>query len=521
VPDDLKLGPKNKPATATPAPATARPATPATAKPGSAAAARPKNPARKPQPIDLKIGKGEDAKAAWNDYFAKHEEVPSEDVRETARQLMTAKRFDQIAALIEGALNHGQAQPWMYEALGLALQLGNRPAAEVERALMSAADFAETLEDFMYVGQYMARNGLDQRAIKVFRQAGVIDPTRPEPFVHGLQLAQRLNDLEGIQWASLGILAQAWPRDKAEMVKKATLAAKAAYAQLVEDNRTKEATEFKTRLDEALIRDCRVVVKWGGDADVDVFIEEPSGTICSFRNPRTTSGGVMLGDVQDAATSAGDVPAGQGLCSETYVCPQAFSGTYKILLRRVWGKVTAGKVTVDVYTHYGTKQIKHYERQIPLGEQDTIATFELADGRRRESLAEQQVANAAVGQVAINQAILNQQLNASTSTSANASLLTSRGGLFGAFPLIQQAVGYQPVIITLPAGANFTATGVVSADRRYVRVTVLPLFSQIGMVTTFNITTGAVGSSPTPPPGGGGVSGGTNGFPPPSGGVGT
>ena len=136
----------------------------------------------------------------------------------------------------------------------------------------------------------------------------------------------------------------------------------------------------------------------------------------------------------------------------------------------------------------------------------------MTDGER-DSLSEQQVANAAVAQVALNQAILNQQINASAASGSNSGAGTgfglSRGGLLGAFPFIQQAVGYQPVIITLPAGANFTGTGVISADRRYVRVTVLPLFSQIGMVTTFNITTGATGTSPTPPAGGGGVSGGT------------
>ena len=162
---------------------------------------------------------------------------------------------------------------------------------------------------------------------------------------------------------------------------------------------------------------------------MDVFVEEPSGTICSFRNRRTTSGGMMLGDVALPGKLAT-----QGSSSETYACPQAFSGTYKMLLRRVWGKVTAGKVTVDVYTHFGTKQVRHFHHQIPLGDQDTIATFDLADGRRQESLGEQQVANAAVGQVALNQAILNQQINTATNTAAANSLITSRGGLFGAFP---------------------------------------------------------------------------------------
>ena len=524
VEDDLKLGPaKKKPAkiateTPTPKAATVQPVKPdtaakrdATSQADSTVPARPKSAQRKPTLIDLKLKKSDDPIAAWHSYFARHPDVPAEDVRETARQLRSGRRFDQVSALIQGALAHGQVQPWMYEALALSMQATGSPAADVERALMSAVDFGENVDDLMYVAQYMARSGLDQRAIKVFRTAGTLDPTRPEPFVHALQLSQRLNDLEGTQWASLGILRQAWPREKSETEKSAFLAARAVYARLVDEKRTQEAADFKTQLDKALIRDIKVVVSWTGAADIDVYVEEPSGTICSLRNRRTTSGGMLLGEIRSP-----DAPVAPGASSETYVCPQAFSGTYKILLRRVWGKVTAGKVTVDVYTHFGTKQVRRFHNQIPLGEQDTIATVDLADGRRQESLGEQQVANAAVAQVALNQAILNQQLNAATSTAGNASLLTSRGGLFGAVPLIQQAVGYQPVIITLPAGANFTATGVISADRRYVRITALPLFSQIGMVTTFNVSSGAIGSSPTPPPGGGGVSGGTNGFPPPS-----
>ena len=61
----------------------------------------------------------------------------------------------------------------------------------------------------------------------------------------------------------------------------------------------------------------------------------------------------MLGD---SVAPGGKLPA-QGF-SETYVCPQAFSGQYRILVRRVWGKVTAGKVKVDIYTHFGTKQVE-------------------------------------------------------------------------------------------------------------------------------------------------------------------
>lgn len=48
------------------------------------------------------------------------------------------------------------------------------------------------------------------------------------------------------------------------------------------------------------------------------------------------------------------------------------------------------------------------------------------------------------------------------------------------------------------------ATGVVSADRRYVRITPSPQFSQIGEIFTFNSVDGSTG-------GGQGTTGGTGG----------
>ena len=82
----------------------------------------------------------------------------------------------------------------------------------------------------------------------------------------------------------------------AQIEESAYRTALATIEKLTDEGKTDEADQFRGRLDQALIRDCKVVVSWTGDADVDVFVEEPSGTICSYRNPRTTSGGVMLGD---------------------------------------------------------------------------------------------------------------------------------------------------------------------------------------------------------------------------------
>ena len=70
---------------------------------------------------------------------------------------------------------------------------------------------------------------------------------------------------------------------------------------------------------------------------------------------------------------------------------------------------------------------------------------------------------------------------------------------------LRGAVGYQPNIIVLPTGTNMMAFGVVSADRRYVRVTCVPLFSAVTAVNSFNVGGGGGNNN-----GGGGAAGGGN-----------
>ena len=524
VQDDLQLGPKkpaaktdgakSKSANSVPptgksdaakaaakAPAT-KGAVPANVGKDSTAPVAGEKPAKRIPPIQLTIAEGVDPETAWRGYFAEHADVKPTVLRATARQLMHEHQYANLIGMIRAALGTGQPQPWMYEAMGLAMQANGSPKPDIERALMSAVDFSDNTEDFMYVAQYMARSGLESRALKIFHQVTILEPLRPEPYLYGLQLAQRLDDLDGIRWSSVGILKQEWPRDKQGVVQTASRAAAAVLAQLKAEKRAEEAAEFQAQLNTANVRDCKVKVTWTGDADVDVLVEEPSGTVCSFRNPRTNGGGVLLGD--SSSTEKTNVAQGT---SETYVCPEAFDGTYRVTIRRVWGKVTAGKVTVDVYSHYGSKNEKHLRDQIALGDTDSQVVFDMQGGRRQEPLAEQQLANAAVGQIAINQAILAQQIGTlGAQAGAGGNFGASRQGLLG-IPFIQQAVGYQPIIQNIPSGARLFTSGVISADRRYVRVSPQPQFMQIGQVTTFNLQQGVTGTSQGQQ-GGGGVGGG-------------
>jgi len=503
----------------------------------SAAESKPRKTeaAAKPEVITLKGDA--DPEKMWNDYFAglkdpdeKHAAEISRQrdatVRATAKELMNDHKFGQVIALINGALRNGYAQPWMYEALALAMQADNRPKEDIERALMSAVDFANTASDLMNIGIYMARVGLDERALKLLRQASALEPYRHEPYMHGLKIAQRLKDESGIRWACAGILSQAWPSDKKEVVDNARFAADALLESLRKDGKTEVADQFSKALEEARSRDCKVVISWTGNADIDLTVEEPTGAICSFRNPRTTGGGVLQDDAFLNLKAPGSNSSSE--YSESYVLPQGFSGQYKVLVRRIWGQVATGKVTVDVYTHYGTPNMIHVRQQIPVSERDALVTFDLTDGRRTEPLAEAQLAMAAASQVAANRAVLAQQLAALDPFSSDSTTFT--GGNAGQntvvtpfnFPFFRRgAVGYQPQLTVLPVGIQMQgAAAVISADRRYVRFG-LPagglMFSSIGQVSTFNFATGAGMTTGNPangvpgqgaPPTGGAVGGG-------------
>jgi general secretion pathway protein D len=74
----------------------------------------------------------------------------------------------------------------------------------------------------------------------------------------------------------------------------------------------------------------------------------------------------------------------------------------------------------------------------------------------------------------------------------------SRPFVVGVIPVVGEfASALQPVIVVLNEGTLMTIQAVVSNDRRYVRLTVVPFFTQVGEVDTFTFegTTSTTSSS--------------------------
>jgi len=451
------------------------------------------SPKKNAKPRSIEVDESVEPQVFWDRHFANSPDQSPATVRQAVRDLMHAKKFDHVIALVQAALRHHQPEPWMYEAMALAMQAAGSPADQVERAVLSAIDFADNPLDMMYIALYLDQIGLEKRALQIYRQVSEMVPLRHEPYMHGLKIAQRLDDLDGIKWACAGILGQAWSEEKKDVWLAGLGAAHDTLKRLRVENRSTEAEEFQAALDQAVIRDVVVEVSWTGDADVDLMVEEPSGTVCSFRNPRTTAGGVMLGDTY---SHLGHNPA-DGF-RETYVCPKAFSGPYRMLLRCVWGDVTAGKVAVTIRTGVWDEGQRMEKQMVALKNGEAVVQFDLDGGRREASLQQHQVANAAIGHLAVRHHVLAQQLAANADPGSLASFAASRQRSFagGFVPVVGGgAVGYQPVIITLPEGTNLMSMAVISADRRYVRITPQPLFSGVAEVNTFNTFSGQGGQT--------------------------
>jgi hypothetical protein len=390
----------------------------------------------------------------------------------------------------------------MYESLGIAMQLDGRPKSEIERTIMSAVDFSTSADELMYIAQYLTRLGLDRRAMLVCQQVAKLEPLRGDAYALGLRAAEHAGDLAGVRWATVGILSQAWPDNMKEVEATALRVARATLDRLESEGKADERQLFENELKNAIVRDCVVRVSWTGNADVDVAVEEPTGTICSISEPRTAGGGVQLGDSYSVEGNLNDGS------SESYVCPKGFAGRYRVHIRRVWGEVAAGKVTVDVTTHSNTGETQRERQQLEVGEKDAMVVFDLNHGRRTEPLASAQLAGAVKRQQSLSRYVLAQQLSGGSDPSvAPPSRPFGPFGGRGAF-LGGGAVGFQPIVQTLPEGTMLSVSGVVSADRRYVRIAVAPIFSQIGNVQTFTF---AGNADPVPPGGGAGGGAGPGG----------
>ena len=445
---------------------------------------------------------------AWTDYFSRVHPSPA-DVRETVRSYIQAKRFDEIVGLIYGALQNDRVEPWMFEALGYAMKLSGKPKSEIERVFMSAMDFATSPADALDVAKYMMKSGMEKRGLEILLDVATLEPTSTEPYLLGLDVAKKTENKEALQWLTVGILSQEWPKNP-QLARRAKNISTALLAELKASD-AEAANEYAQAISEAKHRDCVVEISYTGDADLDLYIQEPGGTICSRLITRTTAGGVHFGDNASKGSNQ------SGKITEKYVLPKGFSGDYQLVIKRITGTVTSGKVNVDVRHHVNSDSETREARPVTIEGKGTIVNFTLANGRREDSLEEHTLKTLIDKQMIVGQQILAQQLaqgSSSTSSSEYFGGLVSGGGAGGeGGPILNPdnsnlfrggVVGYSPEVEFFDISASLQVQHATTSDRLYVIVSLTPNFTDLTDVENFN----ALGDVNTA----GGAGGGGGGF---------
>lgn len=434
--------------------------------------------------------KGKSPREVWDDYFSKRRADPRVLSR-LILELHKARKHDHVVAIIEAALAAGQGQPWMYDVLVGSMQILKRPQPEINRVLASRIDLtAADVDSMVYTAAYFVRLGGHDLALRLYRQASRVNPTRPEPYVLGLKLARERKDYDAVKWAATGILLTAWTQNHAELHKQAEAAAADAIRELNKVGRTKEAAEMAAAMAAARKRDLVMKLEWAGAGDLDLIVEEPPGTVCSAAQPQTANGGVLLHD--------GFGPQ-QDNCYEEYICAMGRPGKYRVRIRHVYGGVVGKRAVLTVIRNLGTAGETVRRFSIQLGESDRIIRLSLPGGRRTALAVVPPKDEQFAGRKRIPRL---QRIFSTTPGGRRAArrFAASRNMLAGA-----RRPGYQPVISTLSEGVTMSAMAVVSGDRRYVRIGVFPRFTNITDVFTFSfVNTG----NPNGGGGGGGIRGG-------------
>lgn len=401
----------------------------------------------------------------WEKYF-ESDKVRPETLRQLVTDLSAAKKADEVVALLEQAIIHGHAQPWMYEVLALSMEIAGRPRDEIERVLLSSQDLTPPdVESLLFLAAYLARFERYAQAIQCCRLAAELEGMRPEPYAAALRYARRIQDDETVAWAALHVLKTAWGPDQQSLRLEANQGIADVRSHWKQAGQLWKLAGLETALLTSERIDLQLRLEWTGAGDLDLEVTEPSETICTRTQPYSTGGGIYRHD--------GSGPMAARSYDE-YVCPIAWSGEYRVRIVHSWGNIVGKRATLTVTRTAGTADAVQDVLPVQISAEGTEVRITLPGGRR--DIAAQLMPTVRNTARTTRPTIL-QQLQAGGGQPFNVGANPVAGG---------GAVGYQPVIQFINEGVMMSTQAVISGDRRYVRITTSPVFSNITDVFTFS-----------------------------------
>jgi hypothetical protein len=250
--------------------------------------------------------------------------------------------------------------------------------------------------------------------------------------------------------------------------------------------------QFRDQIAAARQRDLVLKLSWNGDADLDLVVEEPLGTVCSRQTKYSRGGGVLVHD------GVGPAPKD---AYELYVCPVAPTGDYRVTVRYLLGNVVAKQAKLTVIRHQGTPQETTSSQSIVITGEETVVRLTLKAGRRTElgPVIPDRVTDIRLPGKTRQEEVsaIQQVMHSEEAQQQRAEYIRQRDILFQNLGGLQAVT--QPVIRVIPEGVQATATAVVSPDRRYVRLNLNPVFSAITDVFTFTFAGQGAGTTTSTP----------------------
>jgi hypothetical protein len=323
-----------------------------------------------------------DPERYWWNYFRTHDES-SGQLKETVTLLSNAGKFRDVEAVLTAYLQvrNKNAEPWMYEALALAVKMNRGPDNElVRRYLNYAADMALTRthdpNHLVSVADQMMLSGYYDRVGALLDQAIEKVPHRAEPLMMSVNLALWTKDPKRMGDAVERLLGLGWPGNDEMVRSEARQQVEALAKTLREENRDAEAQALLARLPQAEERDLYIRLSWSGEAVLDLSVTEPRGATAGFTTPRTSGGGTILKNSFHLRSS-----------EEIYACPRAFDGAYTVQVKTIANNSTkpVTEATLEIITHEGGAAEQKQTKTIGLASPSPVVV-RLTGGRRTASL---------------------------------------------------------------------------------------------------------------------------------------
>ncbi|SIO17616.1 hypothetical protein SAMN05444166_2834 [Singulisphaera sp. GP187] len=313
----------------------------------------------------------------WKNYYRTHRET-SNDLKEKVTLLNFNQKSQDVEAVLRGflAYHSKDAEPWMYEALALAIKMNKGPEKDFKTSLGYAADMAQRSHNpnhLVSVADMMLLNGEYDRVGTLLDEAAEKIPHRSEPLIMMINLAQKTKDPERMAMAIEKLFSLGWPGFDEKVRREARQQAETLAKSLREEGRTPESETLLTRVTEAEFRDVFVRLTWTGDASLGLMVEEPLGATARDVAPRTVFGGAII-------------KGGYGLHPESvYVCPRGFDGDYTIRIETIYNNPDkpALEATLEMITHEGTADEKKETKTIRVSKTPDPVVVHLKGGHRK------------------------------------------------------------------------------------------------------------------------------------------